>query len=174
MAFEVLRFAFRGVQFEYCSGKSADALRRKLKKLTVVRAAMRKTNGIVAIVRKDKATLYKLRVPVLQTGKPVLYVEIEDIDGKANVKGRFTFAVYARAIFWLLLMFASVWTSFYCFRLVQLSQQDIDAMFFMAMILKMIIGPLVAYIVYTWYNFTWRQCGKDMKDIAAGLEEASK
>ena len=59
------------------------------------------------------------------------------------------------------------------FRLYTAIQDDASALFCIAVIFRMLLGPLVAYIVFSWFHWTWKNCYSDMADIAEGLEKAS-
>ncbi len=169
-----IKFAAVGVKFRYSARKSKDRLIADLKKLSLLRAVRRKTNGIVAFVVGDNVVLFKLRFPLIHTGKPILYVKIEESNNHSEVRGIFTFAVYARVILWLVLLLSMAFLAISSMRFIRGLQGDADALFLIAVILRMLIGPLVAYVTLTWYRWTMRQCESDMSDIATGLEEASK
>ena len=171
MIFDTLRFATKGVRFEYTAEKDADSLRSELKKLSFLRATFGKTRGIV---RKNTATLYRMRFPILHMGKPVLYVTIGDEDDRTLVEGAFTFAVWARVLFWLLLIFSFGFLATSSFRLYMGMTDEISVTLLIALILRMLIGQLVGYITFSWFHWTWKQCKNDMSDIAEGLEAASK
>lgn len=174
MIFNTFKFAARGVKFQYATKKDSRSLLRELKRLSFMRAVFRKTNGIVAFVFKNNAVLFRLRVPLLHIGKPILYVKISDVNGDTQVNGSFTFAVYARVIFWLVVLFSVGYLGITSFRLFTAIQDSAEPLFYIAVIFRMLIGPLVAYITLTWFHWTWKQCNSDMTDIATGLERASK
>lgn len=174
MIFNTIKFAARGVKFQYSTKKDSRSLLKELKRLSFMRAVFRKTNGIVAFVFKNNAVLFRLRVPFLHIGKPILYVKISEVNGDTQVNGAFTFAVYARVIFWLVVVFSLGYLGVTSFRLFTAIQDSAEPLFYIAVIFRMLIGPLVAYITLTWFHWTWKQCNSDMTDIATGLESASK
>lgn len=173
MIFDTLKFAARGVKFSYSAQRDSKSLLSELKKLSFLRAVFGKTNRIVAFVFKNNAILFRMRFPFIHLGKPVLYVSIKDDDQSAEVKGSFTFAVYARVFFWLVILFSLTYLAVSSFRLYTAIQDDASALFFIAVIFRMLLGPLVAYIVFSWFHWTWKNCYSDMADIAEGLEQAS-
>ncbi|MXW53114.1 MAG: hypothetical protein F4X44_04440 [Gammaproteobacteria bacterium] len=173
MIFDTLKFATRGVKFHYSAQRDSKSLLSELKKLSFLRAVFGKTNRIVGFVYKNNAVLFRMRFPFLHLGKPVLYVSINDDDRNAEVKGSFTFAVYARVLFWLSILFSVTFFSVSSFRLYMAIQEDATALYFIAVIFRMLLGPLVAYITFSWFHWTWKNCYSDMATIAEGLEQAS-
>lgn len=173
MIFDTLKFAARGVKFHYSAQKDSKSLLSELKKLSFLRAVFGKTNRIVAFVYKNNAVLFRMRFPFIHLGKPVLYVSVKDDETNAEVSGSFTFAVYARVLFWLLLLFSVGFFAISSFRLYTAIQDQATTLFFIAVIFRMILGPLVAYITFSWFHWTWKNCYSDMADIAEGLEQAS-
>lgn len=173
MIFDTLKFATRGVKFNYSARRDSKSLLSELKKLSFLRAVFGKTNRIVGFVYKNNAVLFRMRFPFIHLGKPVLYVSIKDDDRNAEVQGSFTFAVYARVLFWLLILFSVAYFAISCFRLYIAIQEDATALFFIAVIFRMLLGPLVAYITFSWFHWTWKNCYTDMAAIAEGLEKAS-
>ncbi|MCY3885181.1 MAG: hypothetical protein OXG24_09755 [Gammaproteobacteria bacterium] len=173
MIFDTIKFAARGVKFHYSAQRDSKSLLSELKKLSFLRAVFGKTNRIVALVFKDKAILFRMRFPFIHLGKPILYVSIQDNEQKAEVHGSFTFAVYARVLFWLLMLFSVGFLVISSFRLYTAIQDNATTLFYIAVIFRMIVGPLVAYITFSWFHWTWKNCYSDMADIASGLEQAS-
>lgn len=173
MIFDTLKFAAGGVQFHYSAQRDSKSLLSELKKLSFLRAVFGKTNRIVALVFKESAVLFRMRFPFIHLGKPILYVSIQDNDQRAEVHGSFTFAVYARVLFWLLMLFSFGFLAASSFKLYTAIQDDVSTLFYIALIFRLLVGPLVAYITFSWFHWTWKNCYSDMSDIATGLEQAS-
>lgn len=173
MIFDTLKFAARGVKFQYSAQRDSKSLLAELKRLSFLRAIFGKTNRIVAFVYNNNAILFRMRFPFIHLGKPILYVSIKDDDQNAEVEGSFTFAIYARVLFWLLILFSLGFFAVSSFRLYTAIQEDATALYFIAVIFRMLLGPLVAYITFSWFHWTWKNCNSDMVAIAEGLELAS-
>ena len=174
MIIDTLKFAFSGLPFDYSTKTKAQKLIRQMKKLTVTRAALPRSNGIVASVEGNQAKLFRLGIPIIHPGKPVLYIHVIEHPDHTEVQGSFTFTIIARAALWLLLLFSFLFFALSIYQLTMGIIQISDYLFLTMLSFKILVGPLAAYLIITWYHLTWTRCQNDITDIAESLKKISR
>lgn len=171
--FATIKFATKGIPLSFQSRLSPDSLRKNLKQHSITRVLFNRSENITARVRTSAATLYRLRMPILHLGKPVLYITLKPDANGTNVEGRFTFSWLGRLLFWLNVVFLVAILCTSIFRIVFAYFNDLGVLYYVFGVFLFLIGCTVAYLVHTWIQFTWKSCYQDMTDISQCLQQAS-
>ena len=101
MMLRIIKFAIKGVEINTHTTEPVDRVSKRLKKYSFMKALFGKNQRIVARTRNENVKMYRLGVPILILGKPVLYVRMTEGETGALISGRFTFSIFSRVFFWL-------------------------------------------------------------------------
>ena len=113
---------------------------------------------------------YRLGVPFLILGKPVLYVRMTAQETGTMITGRFTFSVFSRVIFWLGHIAMLTLFGIGIFRLVIAQTHDEPMLWYIYGTLAILLGGMLGFLLYSWYSWTWQNRRADMNMLAEGLK----
>ena len=173
MIFDTIKFARAGLSFDYRASLSNQELRQRLKQHSFLRVLIKRKSRIVARVREAAITLYCLRVPIIQLGRPVLYLSITASDRGVQVSGKFTFSYLARVVLWLNVVFFFSMLAYGGVRLVMAYIRDLDIIFYVFAVSVPIASTFLSYLIFSWIHSTWKKYRTDMSEIAECLQKIS-
>ena len=109
-----------GIPFKFESEIPADEVRKRARQRSVWQALRaEKTSEKVAFrLHRDQLIAYVVRVSVWMFVRPVYYADVETINSRAAVSGRFFFQKLVRIKTWLILAFAVVYEGIWIYRCV--------------------------------------------------------
>ena len=147
-----------------------DGITKRLKQYSLMKALFGKTQRIVARTRNENIKMYRLGVPILILGKPVLYVRMTADETGTVVSGRFTFSILSRAIFWLGHLGAIAMFGIGIFRIVSAQSRDEPIVWYLYGSLALLVSGMIGFLIYSWYSWTWQNRRADMTMLAEGLK----
>ena len=167
---KIIKFAIKGINLNTHSTVPVEEIKKRLKRYSFMKAVFGKTQGLVARTRNESVKLYRLGVPFLILGKPVLYVRLTARETGSVITGRFTFSIFSRVVFWLghIAMLALIGIG--TFRLVIAQTHDEPMVWYIYGTLAILLGGMLGFLLYSWYSWTWQNRRADMSLLADSLK----
>ncbi|MXZ56841.1 MAG: hypothetical protein F4Z14_11835 [Gammaproteobacteria bacterium] len=135
-----------------------------------MKAVFGKTQRIVARTRNENIKMYRLGVPFLILGKPVLYVRMMADETGTVISGRFTFSILSRAIFWLGHLGVIAMFGIGIFRIVSAQSRDEPFVWYLYGSLALLVSGMIGFLIYSWYSWTWQNRRADMTMLTERLK----
>lgn len=166
----IIKFAIKGIELNTHTSVPIDGITKRLKQYSLMKALFGKTQRIVARTRNENIKMYRLGVPILILGKPVLYVRMTVDETGTVISGRFTFSILSRAIFWLGHLGVIAMFGIGIFRVVSAQSRDEPIVWYLYGSLALLVSGMIGFLIYSWYSWTWRNRRADMTMLADGLK----
>ena len=170
MLLKIIKFASKGIQLDTQTTIPVEVAKKRLKRYSLIKAILGKTQGLVARTYKENATIYRLGVPIVILGKPVLYVHITPDESGSRISGRFTFSIFSRVIFWLAHLAVLTLFGLGIFRMVIAESNDEPTLWYIYGTFAFLLGGLLGFLIYSWYGWTWQNRRSDMDLLAEHLK----
>ena len=170
MLIRTIKFAIKGVELSAQTTVPMEEITKRLKKYSFFKAFFGKNQRLVARARKENVKLYRLGVPLLILGKPVLYARMTEAGSGTHVIGRFTFPIYSRVFFWLVHIAVLTLFGLGIFRIVIAQTYDEPILWYLYGTLAILTGGMLAFMLYSWYSWTWYNRRNDMETLAETLK----
>lgn len=167
---KVIKFAFKGIELNTHTTVPFDEVKKRLKRFSLLKAIFGKTERVVARARNENVTMYRLGVPLLILGKPVLYMRMVSDETGTLVSGKFTFSIFSRVVFWLGHIAVFALFGIGIFRLIIAQSKNDPMLWYMYGTLTVLIGGMLGFLIYSWYSWTWQNRRADMSMLAERLK----
>ena len=102
MIFDSLKFAWRGLPLTLASSQSFEKASAELKQYSLFKAFKKDSPRIVVSLHNNTLKASKLRNPLTAFGRPVFHGRLIEADASILLTGKFSFATWMQAKFWLL------------------------------------------------------------------------
>ena len=170
MMLRIIKFAIKGIELNTHTTVPIDGITKRLKQYSLMKALFGKTQRIVARTRNENIKMYRLGVPILILGKPVLYVRLTEDETGTVISGKFTFSILSRAIFWLGHLGVIGMFGIGIFRIVSAQSRDDPYVWYLYGSLALLVSGMIGFLLYSWYSWTWQNRRADMSKLAEGLK----
>ena len=170
MMIKVIKFAFKGIELNTHTTVPFDEVKKRLKRYSFTKAIFGKTERVVARARNENVTMYRLGVPLLIMGKPVLYTRMVSDETGTLISGKFTFSIFSRVVFWLGHIGVFVLFGIGIFRMIIAQSQNEPMLWYIRGSFAVLIGGMLGFLIYSWYSWTWQNRRDDMKMLAESLK----
>lgn len=170
MFLEIIKFAFKGIEINIQSTVPIEVIHKRLKRYSLRQALLGNTQRVVAQRRNGLVKLYRLGVPVLILGKPVLYTKLIVAESGTHISGRFTFPFLSRVLFWLGHIAVLTLGSLGIFRIVIAHTYDEPIVWYLYGTFAILLCGLIGFLIYSWYGWTWHNRSNDLATLANTLE----
>lgn len=172
MMIKIIKFAIKGIELDTHTTVPVEEVTKRLKRFSVVKAIFGKTERLVARIRNENIKMYRLGVPLLILGKPVLYVKMTADETGTIISGKFTFSILSRVFFWLSHIAVFALFGVGIFRMIAGQSRDEPMLWYIYGSLALLIGGMLGFLIYSWYGWTWQNRRADMSMLADGLKGA--
>ncbi|MDE0645930.1 MAG: hypothetical protein OXH84_06835 [Gammaproteobacteria bacterium] len=173
MIFDTIKFARKGISFDYTTETPTKVLKQQLKQHSFLRVLFNKHKQIVARLGESTITLYCLRIPVIHLGRPVLYLSITDTESGSTVSGKFTFSYFARVVLWFNVIFFFSMLVYSIVRALSAYLNELEWIFYVFAVGILVAVCIVSYLILSWMHSTWKKYQTDMSLIAEFLQASS-
>lgn len=170
MLLKIIKFAIKGIEFNAHTTVAVEEVTKRLKRYSFFKAIFGKTQGLVARTRNEYVKFYRLGVPLLILGKPVLYVRMTANVSGTLIYGRFTFPIYSRVFFWLGHLAVITLFGMGLFRIIIAHTNDEPMLWYLYGTLALLTGGMLGFLLYSWYSWTWHNRRNDMAILADALK----
>lgn len=170
MSLRIIKFAFKGVELNAQTTVPMGEVTKRLKRYSLFKAFFGKNQRLVARTRNESVKLYRLGVPLLILGKPVLYARLTGDESGTLINGRFTFPIYSRVFFWLAHIAVLTLFGMGIFRIVIAQTYDEPMLWYLYGTLAILTSGMVAFLLYSWYSWTWYNRRRDLEIVADTLK----
>lgn len=116
-----------GIPFEFQSEVAADEFLRRVRQRTIWRALRSETeSGKVAFrLHREHLTAYVAKISAWVLVRPVFYADVEIVDSKATISGRFLFQKLVRIKAWLILLLALIYEGIWLYRFIDRVREEL-------------------------------------------------
>lgn len=166
----IIKFAIKGIELNTHTSVPIDGITKRLKQYSLMKALFGKKQRVVARTRNENIKMYRLGVPILILGKPVLYVRMTADEAGTVISGRFTFSTLSRAIFWLGHLGVIAMFGIGVFRIVSAQSRDEPFVWYLYGSLALLVSGMIGFLIYSWYSWTWQNRRADMTMLADSLK----
>lgn len=173
MIFDTIKFARKGISFDYSTETPTKGLMQQLKQHSFLRVLFNKNKQIVARLGESTITLYCLRIPVIHLGRPVLYLSIMDTEHGSTVSGKFTFSYFARVVLWFNVIFFFSMLVYCIIRALSAYLNELQWIFYLFAVGIFVLVCVLSYLILSWIHSTWKKYQTDMSLIAEFLKASS-
>ena len=168
---KTIKFAIKGIELNTHTTAPIDEITGRLKQYSLTKALFGRTQSIVARTHNESVKMYRLGVPLLILGKPVLYVQLTADETGTVMSGKFTFSILSRAIFWLSHLGVIAMFGIGIFRIVSAQSRDEPIVWYLYGSLALLVSGMIVFLIYSWYSWTWQNRRADMTLLADSLKE---
>lgn len=166
----IIKFATKGIELNTHTSVPVDGVSKRLKQYSLTKALFGKSQRIVARTRNENIKMYRLGVPILILGKPVLYVQMTKDEIGTQISGRFTFSIFSRVFFWLSNLGVLAMFGIGIYRIVSAQSRDDPIVWYLYGSLAILVAGMLGFLIYSWYSWTWQNRRADMSMLADSLK----
>lgn len=170
MMLRIIKFALKGIKFSTHTTVPVDRVSKRLKKYSIMRALFGKNQRIVVRTRNENVKMYRLGVPILILGKPVLYVQMTADETGTLILGRFTFSIFSRVFFWLSQIGVLTMFGIGIYRMISAQSRGEPMVWYLYGSLALVVAGMLGFLIYSWYGWTWQNRRADMSMLAECLK----
>jgi len=167
---KIIKFAIKGIELNTHTTVPIDGITKRLKQYSLKKALFGKTQRIVARTRNENIKMYRLGVPILILGKPILYVRMKADESGTLISGRFTFSTFSRAFFWLSNLGVLAMFGIGIYRIISAQSRDEPIVWYLYGSLALLVTGMLGFLLYSWYSWTWKNRRADMSMLAESLK----
>lgn len=166
----IIKFAIKGIELNTHTSVPVDGVTTRLKQYSLMKAIFGKNQRIVARRRNENIKMYRLGVPILILGKPVLYVRMTADDTGTLISGRFTFSIFSRVFFWLSQIGVLTMFGIGIYRIISAQSRNEPMVWYLYGSLALLVAVMLGFLIYSWYSWTWQNRRADMNMLAESLK----
>ena len=170
MMLRIIKFAIKGIELKTHTTVPVEEITNRLKKYSLMKALSGKTQRIVARSRYESIKMYRVGVPLLILGKPVLYARLTADETGTLISGRFTFSIFSRVFFWLSHIGVLTMFGIGMYRLISAPSRDEPTVWYLYGSHALLVAGMLGFLIYSWYSWTWQNRRSDMSMLADGLK----
>lgn len=172
MLIKIIKFAIKGIELNTHTTVPVEEVTKRLKRFSLFKALFGKTQRLVARTRNENIKMYRLGVPLLILGKPVLYVKMTAGETGTLISGRFTFSIFSRVFFCLSQIGVFTMFGIGIYRILSAQSRDEPMVWYLYGSLALLVAGMLGFLIYSWYSWTWQHRRADMSMLADGLKLA--
>ncbi len=170
MMLRIIKFAIKGIELKTRTTVPVEGITKRLKQYSLVKALSGKTQRIVARSRNENIKMYRVGVPFLILGKPVLYARLTADETGTLISGRFTFSIFSRVFFWLSHIGVLAMFGIGIYRLISAQSRNEPTVWYLYGSHALLIAGMLGFLIYSWYSWTWQNRRADMSMLADSLK----